>query len=209
MLHVLIYIATFLATSAYLHRPLEAIVEHSNLPNLLSRGSYIGEQNDEYEYGNTMNGTLDFDNEDHFDDHLEGVQGDSEVNEDRHPNLESFLSNISQPLNRNEDRGVFIGDNRNGINEVKPEQRRLAPIAVINSVFNNRKSFACPKIKTDLKTGTSIGDLSPEDIRIIASMGDALATGMGLWPKTNIEFRGAAFPSGGDATIDGLVTIPS
>lgn len=36
-----------------------------------------------------------------------------------------------------------------------------------------------------------------------------LQTGMGLWPKTNIEFRGAAFPSGGDATIDGLVTIPS
>ncbi|KAK6039013.1 hypothetical protein COOONC_23483, partial [Cooperia oncophora] len=72
-----------------------------------------------------------------------------------------------------------------------------------------RKSFACPKVKSDLKTGTSIGDLSPEDIRIIASMGDALATGMGLWPKTTIEFRGAAFPSGGDATIDGLITIPN
>ncbi|VDM67516.1 unnamed protein product [Strongylus vulgaris] len=72
-----------------------------------------------------------------------------------------------------------------------------------------RKTFACPKIKSDLKTGTSIGDLSPEDISIIASMGDALATGLGLWPKTTIEFRGAAFPSGGDATIDGLVTIPN
>uniref|UniRef100_A0A0K0DA37 Lipase_GDSL domain-containing protein n=1 Tax=Angiostrongylus cantonensis TaxID=6313 RepID=A0A0K0DA37_ANGCA len=58
-------------------------------------------------------------------------------------------------------------------------------------------------------TGTSIGDLSPEDITVIASMGDALATGLGLWPRTNIEFRGAAFPSGGDATIDGLVTIPN
>ncbi|KHJ83818.1 hypothetical protein OESDEN_16478 [Oesophagostomum dentatum] len=40
-------------------------------------------------------------------------------------------------------------------------------------------------------------------------MGDALATGLGLWPKTTIEFRGAAFPSGGDATIDGLITIPN
>ncbi|VDN24783.1 unnamed protein product, partial [Cylicostephanus goldi] len=76
-------------------------------------------------------------------------------------------------------------------------------------MFDCRKTFACPKIKSDLKTGTSIGDLSPEDIAIIASMGDALATGMGLWPKTTIEFRGAAFPSGGDATIDGLVTIPN
>ncbi|PIO58514.1 hypothetical protein TELCIR_20050, partial [Teladorsagia circumcincta] len=78
-----------------------------------------------------------------------------------------------------------------------------------SEISEERKSFACPKIKSDLKTGTSIGDLSPEDITIIASMGDALATGMGLWPKTNIEFRGAAFPIGGDATIDGLITIPN
>uniref|UniRef100_A0A1I7W8U8 SGNH_hydro domain-containing protein n=1 Tax=Heterorhabditis bacteriophora TaxID=37862 RepID=A0A1I7W8U8_HETBA len=79
----------------------------------------------------------------------------------------------------------------------------------IRTILFDRKTFSCPKIKTDLKTGTSIGDLSPEDIGIISSMGDALATGMGLWPKTNIEFRGAAFPIGGDATIDGLVTIPN
>jgi hypothetical protein len=58
-------------------------------------------------------------------------------------------------------------------------------------------------------TGTSTGDLSPEDIGIIAAMGDSLATGAGLWPRTDIEFRGAAFPIGGDATIDGLVTVPN
>lgn len=61
-------------------------------------------------------------------------------------------------------------------------------------------------------------------------MGDSLATGTGLWPKTgiafryafqsyfrtciydnpgNARFRGAAFPIGGDATIDGLVTVPN
>uniref|UniRef100_A0A183CS28 Lipase_GDSL domain-containing protein n=1 Tax=Globodera pallida TaxID=36090 RepID=A0A183CS28_GLOPA len=56
---------------------------------------------------------------------------------------------------------------------------------------------------------TSTADLSPEDIGIIASMGDSLATGAGLWPRTDIEFRGAAFPIGGDATIDGLVTVPN
>lgn len=33
---------------------------------------------------------------------------------------------------------MFIGDNRNGLKEVKPDQRRLAPVAVINSAFNNR-----------------------------------------------------------------------
>uniref|UniRef100_A0A915BS70 Lipase_GDSL domain-containing protein n=1 Tax=Parascaris univalens TaxID=6257 RepID=A0A915BS70_PARUN len=68
---------------------------------------------------------------------------------------------------------------------------------------------SCPRIKTDFVTGTDTGDLTPEDIGIIAAMGDSLATGRGLWPHTDIEFRGAAFPIGGDATIDGLVTVPN
>lgn len=54
-----------------------------------------------------------------------------------------------------------------------------------------------------------MANLSPEDIGIIAAMGDSLATGTGLWPRTDIEFRGASFASGGDATIDGLITIPN
>ncbi|WKX90423.1 hypothetical protein Q1695_009349 [Nippostrongylus brasiliensis] len=166
------------------------VFEQQNSADILSRGSYIGERID-YEYDEPTNKTHNshFDNE---DDDSEVDQGDSEVSEER-----------------SGDRGVFLGDNREGLKEVKPDHRRVAPVVIINSAFNNRKSFACPKIKSDLKTGTSIGDLSPEDITIIASMGDALATGMGLWPKTNIEFRGAAFPSGGDATIDGLITIPN
>lgn len=40
-------------------------------------------------------------------------------------------------------------------------------------------------------------------------MGDALSTGIGLWGGANVEFRGAAFTVGGDASIDGLVTFPS
>lgn len=37
-----------------------------------------------------------------------------------------------------------------------------------------------------------------------------IQTGAGLWPQyDDIEFRGAAFPIGGDATIDGLVTVPN
>ncbi|KAJ1372611.1 hypothetical protein KIN20_034804 [Parelaphostrongylus tenuis] len=196
MFHVIfIYVvARFLALSAFVHQATldDAVLEHPNLSDFLSRGSYLGEQNVDYEYDELKNRTRQshHDNEDRDDGEVD--QGDSEVSEER-----------------NEDRGEFIGDSRDGFNEVKPNQQRVAPVVVINSAFNNRKSFACPKIKTDLMTGTSIGDLSPEDIRIIASMGDALATGLGLWPRTNIEFRGAAFPSGGDATIDGLVTIPN
>uniref|UniRef100_A0A0K0DCB7 Lipase_GDSL domain-containing protein n=1 Tax=Angiostrongylus cantonensis TaxID=6313 RepID=A0A0K0DCB7_ANGCA len=57
--------------------------------------------------------------------------------------------------------------------------------------------------------GDSLANLSPEDINIIAAMGDALTAGRGLWDGTDVEFRGAAFPIGGDANIDGLVTIPN
>ncbi|CAK5121666.1 unnamed protein product [Meloidogyne enterolobii] len=89
------------------------------------------------------------------------------------------------------------------------QQRPDDIVSIINSVFNNRKTFSCPKIKADLVTGTSTSNLSPEDIGIISAMGDSLATGIGLWPRADIEFRGAAFPIGGDATIDGLVTVPN
>ena len=43
----------------------------------------------------------------------------------------------------------------------------------------------------------------------MATMGDAIATGMGLWPGTDVEFRGAVFTTGGDANIDGLPTVSS
>ncbi|EPB79094.1 GDSL-like protein [Ancylostoma ceylanicum] len=59
------------------------------------------------------------------------------------------------------------------------------------------------------EVGDSLADLSPEDIDIVAAMGDALPAGRGLWEATDVEFRGAAFPIGGDANIDGLVTIPN
>ncbi|KAK6729152.1 hypothetical protein RB195_006287 [Necator americanus] len=189
---------------------LNAVVEQPIVPDeLAARGSYLGEQNAEYDYQDYLNNTLRNQRESGEEDDTEVDQGDSEVSEEREQIQDVLLRNHSQKGTRNGDRGIFIGENREGLKEVKPDQKRLAPVVVINSAFNNRKTFACPKIKSDLKTGTSIGDLSPEDIAIIASMGDALATGLGLWPKTTIEFRGAAFPSGGDATIDGLVTIPN
>ncbi|KAK6729154.1 hypothetical protein RB195_006287 [Necator americanus] len=200
----------FVAAPSVDRQALNAVVEQPIVPDeLAARGSYLGEQNAEYDYQDYLNNTLRNQRESGEEDDTEVDQGDSEVSEEREQIQDVLLRNHSQKGTRNGDRGIFIGENREGLKEVKPDQKRLAPVVVINSAFNNRKTFACPKIKSDLKTGTSIGDLSPEDIAIIASMGDALATGLGLWPKTTIEFRGAAFPSGGDATIDGLVTIPN
>ncbi|KAI1722340.1 phospholipase B1, membrane-associated [Ditylenchus destructor] len=116
--------------------------------------------------------------------------GDSDVSEERNP--EDLINNQLSPVG------------------LDAEQKRPDDIvSVINNAFNNRKSFSCPKIKDDFLTGTSTANLSPEDIGIIGAMGDSLATGTGLWPKTGIAFRGAAFPIGGDATIDGLVTVPN
>ncbi|KAF7637084.1 hypothetical protein Mgra_00003473 [Meloidogyne graminicola] len=77
----------------------------------------------------------------------------------------------------------------------------------IENLFQNRKTFTCPKVKQLLVTGSSAAELSPEDIDVVAAMGDALSTGLGLYKGKNIEFRGAAFTVGGDANIDGFVTF--
>lgn len=114
-------------------------------------------------------------------------------------------------------------------------------------IAQDKKSFLCPHVKPALHTGTSLADLSPEDIDVVAALGDSLAvrncifenkalgqpsmyrqnpvklentrefrimfpffqSGRGLWAPSEVDFRGAAFPIGGDANIDGLVTIPS
>ncbi|CAD5206045.1 unnamed protein product [Bursaphelenchus okinawaensis] len=128
--------------------------------------------------------------DDEGDSHEQEDKGDSEVSEERNP--EDFINSDLTPVK-------LQGDHD------RPEET----ISIISSSFNNRKSFTCPKIKAEFVTGKSTADLSPEDIGIIAAMGDSLATGRGLWPRTDIDFRGAAFPIGGDATIDGLITIPN
>ncbi|KAK6733899.1 hypothetical protein RB195_017580 [Necator americanus] len=79
----------------------------------------------------------------------------------------------------------------------------------ISSAFSNKQSFSCPLAKPLLHTGGTLADLSPEDIDIVAAMGDALPAGRGLWEVVDVEFRGASFPIGGDANIDGLITFPN
>lgn len=41
--------------------------------------------------------------------------------------------------------------------------------------FVSRSTFACPLVKSFLETGHSVADLTPEDIAIVAAMGDSLA----------------------------------
>ncbi|VDL87657.1 unnamed protein product [Nippostrongylus brasiliensis] len=44
----------------------------------------------------------------------------------------------------------------------------------ISNAFSNKQSFSCPLAKPQLHTGDSLADLSPEDIDVVAAMGDAL-----------------------------------
>uniref|UniRef100_A0A0N4ZNE9 Lipase_GDSL domain-containing protein n=1 Tax=Parastrongyloides trichosuri TaxID=131310 RepID=A0A0N4ZNE9_PARTI len=135
------------------------------------------------------------------DDDYDSKEGDSDVSEEVDKNAmfdHGYLKNVN--IDKLEEQW--------GANE-RPKGNNNGFIATISEVFNDRKSFACPKVKERFITGTSVENISPEDIGIIASLGDNLATGYGLWPGSSIDFRGASFSSGGDTSIDGLVTIPS
>ncbi|KAL3997631.1 GDSL-like Lipase/Acylhydrolase family protein [Acanthocheilonema viteae] len=138
------------------------------------------------------------------DVHVEEVSSQEDDEEEKEAEINQSSDNLSEEM-----------DNETNFNlppsqlygPIDSEEAQNGAISIIHNSFISRKTFSCPKIKNDFVTGTDTGDLSPEDIGIIAAMGDSLATGTGLWPQTDIEFRGAAFPIGGDATIDGFVTI--
>ncbi|KAI6179552.1 Phospholipase B1, membrane-associated [Aphelenchoides besseyi] len=155
-------------------------VNHSNATHNDSSASASAEEQD---IGQGFFGDEDDDQNEEID------KGDSSVSEERNP--EDFINSELTAV------------------KLEGDHDRPETISVIANAFNNKKSFSCPKIKSDFVTGTSVADLSPEDVGIIGALGDSLATGTGLWPRTQIEFRGAAFPTGGDATIDGLITIPN
>ncbi|KAK6026280.1 hypothetical protein OSTOST_07778 [Ostertagia ostertagi] len=107
------------------------------------------------------------------------------------------------------DKHISESDNDSDKDDDDSHSQEIAVNSQISNAFSNKQSFSCPRAKPLLHTGESLADLSPEDIDIVAAMGDALTAGRGLWEGTDVEFRGAAFPIGGDATIDGLVTIPN
>ncbi|CEF66710.1 Hypothetical protein SRAE_2000137700 [Strongyloides ratti] len=151
----------------------------------------------------------------------ESETSDPNISEDIKNNDDEYNSNdgdsdVSEEIDKNVmfDHGYLKAVNIDNLEEQwgthdRPKGNPSNFVATISEVFNDRKSFACPKVKERFITGTSVENISPEDIGIIASLGDNLATGYGLWPGSSIDFRGASFSSGGDTSIDGLVTIPS
>ena len=81
--------------------------------------------------------------------------------------------------------------------------------AHITRVFTPESEFNCPSLKPILVSATSGANLLPEDISIVAAMGDGLSAGSRLWSNSDVEVRGAAFTAGGDANLRLVPTFAS
>uniref|UniRef100_A0AC34R5N3 Lipase_GDSL domain-containing protein n=1 Tax=Panagrolaimus sp. JU765 TaxID=591449 RepID=A0AC34R5N3_9BILA len=140
---------------------------------------------------------------------VESDEDSDEKDDDFHPHEEDDdLNRGSLPRPVSETQAIDGQNPRpDGVDEDRG--RPDDSISFISKAFTSRKTFSCPKTKADFVTGGNVATLNPEDIEIIAAMGDNTGTGEGLWPQTAIEFRGASFSIGGDASIDGLVTVPN
>ncbi|GMT02496.1 hypothetical protein PENTCL1PPCAC_24670, partial [Pristionchus entomophagus] len=139
------------------------------------------------------------------------LENESDSDDNVSDDSENVEDNVKPHSDEATDNNSDVSDEQNDVErELIPKVPDAIIVSHINETFGNKKTFSCPRVKTDLKTGTMVGDLSPEDISLIASMGDGVASGVGLFDKKmDVEFRGASFASGGDANMDGLVTIPN
>ncbi len=68
-------------------------------------------------------------------------------------------------------------DEHNNSEEDDDDGEESMIISQISSAFISKKTFACPTTKSDILTGRSTADLSPEDFDRIAAMGDSLSVG--------------------------------
>lgn len=72
-----------------------------------------------------------------------------------------------------------------------------------------RTDFVCPLVKRTYLTGVTAANVSPEDIYVIAAIGDSVSTGRRLFLSDRFNYYGATFSTGGDATLVDIVTIPN
>uniref|UniRef100_A0A0K0ECC2 Lipase_GDSL domain-containing protein n=1 Tax=Strongyloides stercoralis TaxID=6248 RepID=A0A0K0ECC2_STRER len=136
----------------------------------------------------------------YIDKYLENDEFDNTI--DIHKkNEKSFDEKINNELLKKKDDSLEDYDDENFENGKTS--------ILIKKTFSDGKTFNCQKVKKEFYTGYKPEKINPEDIDIVAAMGDSLSTGMGLWQNLKIEFRGAVFTIGGDSYLEGLVTIPA
>lgn len=78
--------------------------------------------------------------------------------------------------------------------------------------FSNNYTFDCDYSQS-YPPATSVHRLRPNDIRVVAALGDSLTAGLGSIAKNvdglSIEYRGRSWSIGGDLDLSQLVTMPN
>ncbi|KAK6186521.1 hypothetical protein SNE40_008546 [Patella caerulea] len=76
-----------------------------------------------------------------------------------------------------------------------------------------KSEFPCEILPPSPTVPTSVHQLRPGDIKIVAALGDSLTAGNGITAKTILgvlrEDRGESFSIGGDGTFEDQITIPN
>ncbi|CEF65863.1 Lipase, GDSL domain and SGNH hydrolase-type esterase domain-containing protein [Strongyloides ratti] len=129
------------------------------------------------------------------------IENDNLGNKNKDNNEKTLFEKIKNELLKKKD------DSPEDYDDENLENGRTSTL--IKKTFSDGKTFNCQRVKKEFYTGYKSEKINPEDISIVAAMGDSLSTGMGLWQNLKIEFRGAVFTVGGDSYLEGLVTIPS
>jgi phospholipase B1 len=116
----------------------------------------------------------------------------------------------------NEIRGVYPSLNDSQVPEFARlllRQQEFLTNSTRNSELRAPVPFKCTIIPPSPQVPTSVHKLTPGDIKVVGALGDSLTAGFGAKSKSIItvftEYRGIAFPIGGDGTVADSVTVPN
>lgn len=112
-------------------------------------------------------------------------------------------SRYVEELSQNE---TIVQDFENNINELLKQDPNYFDYMPKDFTFD------C-EIVSDNLTSRTVHQLRPQDVRIVAAMGDSLTAALGSNAKTVIgllaEYRGRSWSMGGDKSLEELVTFPN
>ncbi|KYO43461.1 phospholipase B1, membrane-associated isoform B [Alligator mississippiensis] len=81
------------------------------------------------------------------------------------------------------------------------------------SIQNWGSDLLCPEQKVSKSVPTSVHELRPVDIKVIAALGDSLTTAVGAqatsWNDLDTAWRGLSWSIGGDGTLETHTTLPN
>ncbi|NXM74715.1 PLB1 Phospholipase, partial [Serilophus lunatus] len=77
-------------------------------------------------------------------------------------------------------------------------------------IENWGSELSCPAQPPSSRVPTSVHELRPADIKVVAALGDSLTTGVGAKaPDLQTEWRGLSWSIGGDETLEVQATLPN